>query len=393
MGEHFDFSEFSTPAVLSRNGKVIMSNLQGASLEEVDSALKNCPEQSECEIRLRDEAFLSLPLESISFGGGYLLRSLQSVDSASRPVQSIIRSVFLIAGITGLTAALILSLVSSRSIIGPISKVVAHLRESQRTGILPEFPRQNGQILEIRALTDSFNQAAASIREGRDRLHRAYLEFVGSLASALDARDRYTAGHSHRVSEFSCAVAAAMNITGEELEIIRVGALLHDIGKIGIADSVLQKAGRLTNEEFALIQQHPTIGRRILEGVQGFEDYLPIVELHHENWDGSGYPLGQRGETTPLCARIVHVADVYDAITSDRPYRRGMDNEQALRLIEDSAGKQLDPSIVPVFVRLPEIRVRHYVPAYADETGLRQLAEAVGDVSAQPREVSMERQT
>jgi HD-GYP domain-containing protein (c-di-GMP phosphodiesterase class II) len=393
VGEHFDFSEFSTPAVLSRNGNVIMSNLQGASLEEVDSALKNCPEQSECEIRLRDEAFLSLPLESISFGGGYLLRSLQSVDSASRPVQSIIRSVFLIAGITGLTAALILSLVSSRSIIGPISKVVAHLQESQRTGILPEFPRQSGQILEIRALTDSFNQAAASIREGRDRLHRAYLEFVGSLASALDARDRYTAGHSHRVSEFSCAVAVAMNITGEELEIIRVGALLHDIGKIGIADSVLQKAGRLTNEEFALIQQHPTIGRRILEGVQGFEDYLPIVELHHENWDGSGYPLGQRGETTPLCARIVHVADVYDAITSDRPYRRGMDNEQALRLIEDSAGKQLDPSIVPVFVQLPEIRDRLYVPAYADETGLRQLSEAVGDATAQPREVSMEKQT
>jgi HD-GYP domain-containing protein (c-di-GMP phosphodiesterase class II) len=392
VGEHFDFSEFSTPAVLSRNGKVIMSSLQGASLEEVDAALKGCPEQSECEIRLRDEAFLSLPLESVSFGG-YLLRSLQSVDSASRPVQSMIRNVFLIAGNMGLTAALILSLVSSRSIIGPISKVVAHLQESQRTGILPEFPRQSGQILEIRALTDSFNQAAESIREGRDRLHRAYLEFVGSLASALDARDRYTAGHSRRVSEFSCAVATAMNITGEELEIIRVGALLHDIGKIGIADSVLQKAGRLTNEEFSLIQQHPTIGRRILEGVHGFEDYLSIVELHHENWDGSGYPLGQRGETTPLCARIVHVADVYDAITSDRPYRRGMDNEQALRLIEDSAGKQLDPSIVHVFVQLPEIRDRHYVPAYADETGLRQLAEAVGDATAQPREVSMEKQT
>jgi HD-GYP domain-containing protein (c-di-GMP phosphodiesterase class II) len=393
VGEHFDFSEFSTPAVLSLDGKVIMSNLQDASLEEVNSALKNCPGRSECEIRLRGEAYLSLPLESISFGGGYLLRSVQSVDSASRPVQSIIRSVFLIAGITGLAAALILSLLSSRSIIGPISKVVDRLRESQKTGILPEFPGQSGQIQEIRELTDSFNQAAAVVRDGRERLHRAYFEFVGSLASALDARDRYTAGHSHRVSEFSCAVAAAMNITGPELERIRVGALLHDIGKIGIADSVLQKAGRLTNEEFALIQQHPTIGRRILEGVQGFEEYLPIVELHHENWDGSGYPLGHRGEATPLCARIVHVADVYDAITSDRPYRRGMDNEQALRLIEDSAGKQLDPSIVPVFVQLPEIRNRHYMPAYADETGLRQLSEAVGDAIAQPREVSMEKQT
>jgi putative nucleotidyltransferase with HDIG domain len=395
VGEHFDFSEFSTPAVLSLNGKVILSNLQSASFEEVESALKNCPGQAECELRLRGEAYLSLPMESISFGGGYLLRSLQSVDSASRPVQSIIRSVFVIAGIVGLTAALMLSLLSSRSIIGPISRVVAHLRESQRTGILPEFPRQNGEILEIRELTDSFNQAAAAIREGRDRLHRAYLEFVGSLASALDARDRYTAGHSHRVSEFSCAVASAMNITGTELETIRVGALLHDIGKIGIADRVLQKAGRLTDEEYALIQQHPTIGRRILEGVRGFEDYLPIVELHHENWDGSGYPLGLCGEATPLCARIVHVADVYDAITSDRPYRRGMDNEQALRLIEECAGKQFDPSIVPVFIQLPEIRHRQYVPAFADETGvlLRQLSEAVAGAAVEPQAVGMEKQT
>jgi len=395
VGEHFDFSEFSTPAVLSLNGKVILSNLQNASFEEVESALKNCPGQTECELRVRGEVYLSLPMESISFGGGYLLRSLQSVDSASRPVQSIIRSVFLIAGIVGLTAALMLSLLSSRSIVGPISEVVAHLRESQRTGILPEFPRHGGEILEIRELTDSFNQAAAAIREGRDRLHRAYLEFVGSLASALDARDRYTAGHSHRVSEFSCAVASAMNITGEELEIIRVGALLHDIGKIGIADSVLQKAGRLTDEEYALIQQHPTIGRRILEGVRGFEDYLPIVELHHENWDGSGYPLGLSGDATPLCARIVHVADVYDAVTSDRPYRRGMDNAQALRLIEECAGKQLDPSIVRVFVQLREIRERHYVPAFADETGvlLRQLSDSVANASVEPHEVGMEKQT
>jgi len=155
---------------------------------------------------------------------------------------------------------------------------------------------------------------------------------------------------------------------------------------------VLQKAGRLTNEEFALIQQHPTIGRRILEGVQGFEDYLPIVELHHENWDGSGYPLGLRGETVPLCARIVHVADVYDAITSDRPYRLGMDNGEALRLIEDSAGKQLDPSIVSVFVSLPEIRDRSHVTAWADETGFRQLSEAVSNAGVQAWQVSMEKQ-
>lgn len=245
--------------------------------------------------------------------------------------------------------------------------------------MLPEFPGQGGQIQEIRALCESFNEAAAAVRQGSDRLHRAYVEFTGSLASAIDARDRYTAGHSHRVSEFSCAIAAAMNISGEAWETIRIGALLHDVGKIGIADSVLQKDGRLTNEEFKLIQQHPTIGRRILEGVQGFEPYLPVVELHHENWDGSGYPLGLRGDATPLCARIVHVADVYDAITSDRPYRRGMSNQEALRLLEECAGTQFDPAIIEVFTKLPGIRERHEFPIYTEETGvpLRQLAGAV----------------
>ena len=384
VGEHFDFSEFSTPAVLTRNGQIMMANIKGVSREAVESAVKDCPPQAECEIRLGNEAYLSLPVESINFGGGYVLRSLQSIDSASAPVQSILRHVFVLAGIGALLAAMILSVLSSQSIVGPISRVVTHLQDSHQTGVLPEFPKQRGEILEIRALTESFNEAAAVIREGRDHLHRAYVEFIGSLASAIDARDRYTAGHSHRVSEFSCAIAAAMNISGEEFETIRIGALLHDVGKIGIADSVLQKPGSLTNEEFALIQQHPTIGRRILEGVHGFEPYLPVVELHHENWDGSGYPLGLRGEATPLCARIVHVADVYDAITSDRPYRRGMNSEEALLLMEECAGTQFDPAIIGVFTKLPGIRRRRDLPIYTEETGLPicQLAEAVDNEDA-----------
>src|SRR6185437_11665952 len=158
-------------------------------------------------------------------------------------------------------------------------------------------------------LTDGFNRAAASIREAREGLQSAYVEFIGSLASALDARDPYTAGHSRRVSVLSCATAAALNVRENQVDEIRIGALLHDIGKIGVSDSVLRKAGKLTAEELALIREHPEIGRRILEGVHGFSSYLPAVELHHENWDGSGYPHGQRGEETPLPARIIHVVD------------------------------------------------------------------------------------
>jgi HD-GYP domain-containing protein (c-di-GMP phosphodiesterase class II) len=352
VGEPFDFSAFTTPAVLAHRGKVLKSSIPGIPLEEVEAALQPCRDQAECEVRLRGETYISLPMDSISFGEGYVLRSLQSIDAASGPVQGILRNVFGIAGFGALLATVIVSILSAQSIVRPIRAVVAHLQESEGTGLLPEFQARPGRIHEIRELSESFNRAAAAIREARQNLHRAYVEFVGSLASALDARDRYTAGHSRRVSELSCAIARAMHLAPQELDDIRIGALLHDIGKIGIGDSVLQKPGKLTNEEFALVQQHPTIGRRILEGVQGFQDYLSIVELHHENWNGTGYPWGLRAEATPLGARIVHVADAYDAMTSDRPYRRGMSLEQAIHVLRQYAGTQFDPTIVPLFVNL-----------------------------------------
>jgi HD-GYP domain-containing protein (c-di-GMP phosphodiesterase class II) len=352
VGERFDFAEFSTPAVLTQHDKVIKANVADVSSAEIERALKNCPAQKECELRLNNQTYLSLPLESIYFGDGYLLRSLQNVDATIGPVQSILRSGFSIAGAGALVAALILSAVFSRSIAKPLARVAAHLRESAKTGSLPEFPSQGVAIQEVQQLTESFNHAAGAMREAQANLRRAYEEFVGSLASALDARDRYTAGHSERVSEAACAVAEAMQATAEELAQLRVGALLHDIGKIGVSDSVLQKPGMLTEEEFALIKEHPTIGRQILEGVHGFEPYLAVVALHHENWDGTGYPHGLTATSVPLSARIVHVVDAYDAMTSDRPYRRGMSPDQAVATLRRFAGTQFDPQVVEVFSRL-----------------------------------------
>ena len=134
---------------------------------------------------------------------------------------------------------------------------------------------------------------------------------------------------------------------------IRIGALLHDIGKIGIPDSVLQKPDRLTADELALLREHPVIGRRILEGVEGLAPYIDAVELHHENWDGTGYPHRQSGEQTPSDARIIHVSDAYDAMTSYRPYRPSMTHEQAIHELIRFAGTQFDPRIVAVFANLP----------------------------------------
>ena len=386
VGERFDFSGFNTPAALIRNGRVLESSIPpgspGAALPEVEAALKSCGVRAECDVRLGGADYISLPIESMALGNlkpdgvddqnnGYVLRSLQNVDSASAPVQAVLNRVFLTASIGVVVVALLCGVVSSRSMVKPITAVISHLRKSESTGLLPEFEKELSPVREIRDLTAGFNRAAGAIREARDNLQGAYVEFVGSLASALDARDRYTAGHSHRVSELSCATAAALGATAREVDEIRIGALLHDIGKIGIADSVLQKPGKLTVEEFALIKRHPEIGRRILEGVHGFAPYLAAVELHHENWDGTGYPWGQSREETPLAARIIHVSDAYDAMTTDRPYRPGMSHERAISILREFAGRQFDPKVVEVFTGVANHQSADGWPA-----GLAALGEA-----------------
>jgi HD-GYP domain-containing protein (c-di-GMP phosphodiesterase class II) len=351
VGVYFDFAELTTPAVLIHDGMVIKSNIPGVSLNEADAALGRCSNQSECDLRLKGVNWIALPMQS--FGGGYLLESLENVDAATAPVASKLHSLFLTVAAGSVLVAFLCSFFSSRSIVKPIAAVVAHLRNAERTGVLPEFESDLSSTVEIRELARSYNRAAVSVRKARESLEGAYAEFVGSLAHALDARDRYTSGHSNRVSQLACATAAALGLDAEQVERIRIGAFLHDIGKLGIPDSVLQKPGRLNEEEWAMVKEHPVIGRRILEGVQGLAPFLEAVELHHENWDGSGYPKGQSGEETPIDARIIHISDAYDAMTTDRSYRRGLTHERAVQILRENSGSQFDPRIVELFVNLP----------------------------------------
>jgi putative nucleotidyltransferase with HDIG domain len=377
VGGRFDVSRFGVPAVMLHKGEVIAAQMRDLAPAQIERALATCAPAADCEVRIQDQTYLSLPL-GLTAGGGendYVLRSLQNVDAASAPLQAVLRKLFLVAGLMALAAMLGISALSSRSIARPLADVAAHLRRSGATGELPEFPESQGGVQEIRDLTKGFNHAAKAVRESREHLTRAYVQFVASLAQALDARDAYTAGHSRRVSEYSCAIAQAMNIPEQDLETIRVGALLHDLGKIGISDLVLQKPGRLTPEEDELIRQHPVIGRRILENVQGLEAYLGIVELHHENLDGTGYPHGLKGEETPLNARIVKVADAYDAMTSDRPYRTGMSHAEALAVLRSVSGSQMDPPVVEAFALLGDQRKQQ--AARSGTQSLRSLSKAV----------------
>ncbi len=181
------------------------------------------------------------------------------------------------------------------------------------------------------------------------------IEVVTSLAGAIDAKDEYTKGHSSSVSRYSEALARALNLPEKDVERIKLGALLHDIGKIGIPETVLRKPSKLTDDEWEIMKQHPVIGaQKVLMPNESLHDLIPIVKYHHEHWDGSGYPEKLKGEEIPLAARIVAVADAYHALISDRPYRKGMSNEKACEILKIGAGIQWDKNLVREFINISE---------------------------------------
>jgi len=193
------------------------------------------------------------------------------------------------------------------------------------------------------------------LQKEKERLateQRLMLASITSLCCALEARDAYTRGHSEAVSDIATRIAMHMNVSAEEIELIRLGGKLHDIGKIGVIDSVLMKPGKLTEEEFALIKRHPVIGAEILLPVPSLARIIPIVLYHHERMDGNGYPEGLKGLAIPLWARITAVGDTYHALTSNRPYRNGMPKDKALQIIESVSGTQLCPDCVEIFLKM-----------------------------------------
>ncbi|QYK57510.1 MAG: diguanylate cyclase [Fimbriimonadaceae bacterium] len=179
---------------------------------------------------------------------------------------------------------------------------------------------------------------------------------IQALAAAVDAKDHYTNGHSLRVAEFASDLARFMGLTSKTVDLIYTTGTLHDVGKIGVPDSILQKPGRLTDEEFAIMATHPVLGEVIVKKVPALLATLPGVRGHHERWDGKGYPDKLAGNDIPLVARYLAVADTFDAMTSDRPYRKGMEVEVALSEIRKGAGTQFDPELAEAFVRMMEAR-------------------------------------
>ncbi len=184
---------------------------------------------------------------------------------------------------------------------------------------------------------------------------RLFLESIQALTAAIDAKDPYTEGHSERVTELSLEIAKEVGLTDEEIERLKLAALLHDIGKIGIEERILRKRGQLTEEEYRKIKSHPEVGAKILLSIRELkEDVIPAIRSHHERWDGKGYPYGLKGKEIPLFARIISIADTFDAITSDRPYRKGKKREEAIQEIIRNSGTQFDPEIIKSFQKVME---------------------------------------
>jgi len=206
---------------------------------------------------------------------------------------------------------------------------------------------------EISELAETFNSMAGDIEEfieqlkqAADRNHELFLGSIRMLAAAIDEKDPYTRGHSDRVAKYSVIIAKQLGLPPPEIDKIRISALLHDVGKIGVDDRVLKKPGALTPEEFDLMKQHPSKGANIMRPVAQLKDMLPGIELHHEHVDGGGYPHGLHGDEIPMMARIIAVADTLDAVTTNRPYQSGMDLEFALDRIRSLVNVKFDPTVV-----------------------------------------------
>jgi putative nucleotidyltransferase with HDIG domain len=260
--------------------------------------------------------------------------------------------------------ALLLGLYLSDLITRPILRLKQAAMDVAKGDLEVRVESRGGD--EVAVLAQSFNEMVANLRHSKEDLMSAYDKTIEGWSKALELRDAQTEGHTLRAVELTLELARALKIDEEEMPNIRRGVLLHDIGKIGIPDKILLKPGPLTEEEREIIKKHPVIAREILEQIDFLRPSMDIPAYHHEKWDGSGYPTGMAGEEIPIAVRIFAVVDVWDAITSERPYRKAFSDAEALEYIRNSAGKHFDPQIVKGFL---DIMQKHLMEEKGNNLG------------------------
>ena len=333
--------------VITVNGEVVARTVPA----EVTDDLIRAGAESATVRTLNGEEYVIRPL---LVSGAARIYTLTSIDAAARAAT---RDALVTLGMIAFGAIVLAALGSlwlARTLTEPIDHLVNNIAMMTAARDLRPALQPTGSSRELDTLTTAFNELMRGLTAAEAESRAAYLGAIRALAAALDARDPYTAGHSERVSALSVMIGRGLKIGDSDLDVVRLGALLHDIGKIGLSDAVLRKPGPLTPEEFEQIKRHPALGARILRQVPFLASHLPIVELHHERPDGKGYPFGLRGDDIPLAARIVHVADAYDAMTSARAYRPARGRSEAVAELQRHSGTQFDPpSVVALLEALP----------------------------------------
>jgi len=231
--------------------------------------------------------------------------------------------------------------------------VPVYLEEQYLGSLVLARDEQNGfslrEMESITMLADQVGIALQSIRAFEEK-EQLLMGILLALTRSIDAKSQWTAGHSERVATYSEKIAYRLSMAEENVRIITFSAILHDIGKIAVSELILDKPGKLTEGEYAIVKQHPGIGARIIADIPSYNTIVPGILYHHEHWDGSGYPDSRRGDEIPIESRIITVADVWDAISADRPYRKGLQRNDAMDFMKNNCGIIFDPSIVNVFM-------------------------------------------
>ena len=286
---------------------------------------------------------------------GWGLVAHRSAEAAFEQVREMVQTTVLIS-VVSVLLALTFALMATRWLSRPIQKL-AETSHEIATGHFDRRVPTEGMTLEVVELAEDFNRMSEYLENYIERLQRAatanrelFISSIRAFAAAIDAKDPYTRGHSERVARYSRAIARYLGLPKDIQERVWISAVLHDIGKIGVEDQVLLKMGRLTDDDFEKMKQHPVIGADIVEPISALRDMLPGIRWHHEAWNGGGYPDGLKGEEIPMMARIIGVADTFDAITTNRPYQTASPPEFALKTIKKLTGTRFDARIVTAFL-------------------------------------------
>jgi putative nucleotidyltransferase with HDIG domain len=328
------------------DGHIVASSEPLSHLPDLERALP----QAAGSVTLGDEELVVGRLWTV---GAATVYAIDSVTSAARAAIHEAFGVLVVIAAGALLLAAFGSWWLARTLAAPIRDLTDTLAQMARERDFERPLVPTGGSRELDDLVATFEALRDAVAAAEDESEAAYVGVIGSLAAALDARDPYTAGHSERVANLSVAIARQLQLPDIDVETVRLGALLHDIGKIGVSDAVLRKPGRLSDDEFAQIKLHPTLGARILRPLRFLSAHLPVVELHHEQPNGRGYPHGLYGAQIPLLASIVHVADAFDAMTSARAYRPSRPADEAIEELQRHAGSMFAPDVVEMLAALP----------------------------------------